>query len=154
MIKVNMNIWRSKTEAAKKRVQQSANKHVQAVALRVVHDAMKVSPQWSGNYAFNWQLQFGPMAGTSYQKTFKVEPFYLLRPNEKQVGHPTAIQAGMRRERELVKDLKWNHKLKLVNLAPVAAIIDSGLIRLRPENLVDGSTAITEYLKAKYRFVS
>lgn len=154
MITVNMRLWQAASDKLKKRVRGRANEVVRLAALTVVKEAMRVSPQWSGNYAINWQLQFGPMAGSAYQTTFKVEPFYKLRPNQKHLGHPDAINLGMARETELVQGLKWNHKLRLVNLAPVAPLLANGEVKLRPENLVAGGVVVSEHLKSKFRGLS
>lgn len=152
MIKVNLVAWKNKTEAAKRKIRSSANAYVQAQVTKVLKDALRVSPQWSGTFAYNWTVEYTGYSA-AYSPRFKVEPYWKLRGSEKQAGHPEAIKANLSDQLEVIERIKWNHKVRLVNHAPVAELIETGQVKLRPENKIPGNVGVISYLKQKYRIV-
>lgn len=154
MIKLRgLNNWKAKSDAMKKRVRVSATEHVKAKVWRIYLDALRVSPQWSGNYAYNWAIDINKQP-SAYSKAFKEKDWAQLARDRKvkYAGHPDAINAAMTAERDTIELIKWNSDVRLVNHAPVAELIESGKVNLRPENLVPGGEGVMAYLKAKYKF--
>lgn len=155
MIKIaNLNTWKTKTEAAKKRVRLSATKHVQNAVRKVYKEALRVSPQFSGNMTFNWAIETSTNK-PSYSARFKPADWRTVRvADRRQAGDLTAINAALSAEEDIIQQLKWNHNISLVNTSPQAQLIEDGLVKLRPENLVTGGLGVKAYLKAKYRYLT
>ena len=152
MIKVNLVAWKNKTEAAKRKIRSSANSYVQKEVARVLRDALRVSPQWSGTFAYNWTVEYTGYQAT-YDPRFKVEPYWELRGRQKKAGDSVAISANLQDQLEVIGRVKWNHKVRLANHAPVAELIETGQVKLRPENKIPGNMGVISYLKQKYRIV-
>lgn len=152
MIKVTgLNTWKRKTEAAKRRIRTSATKYVQNQVRKVYVDALRVTPQWSGSTVWNWTV--ATSAGEAgYSARFKVSNWRSITP--KQAGHPTAINAALKNEEEMIQRIRWNSNVYLVNKDPTMALIEEGKVKLRPENLIPGGMGVKAYLKAKYRFLT
>lgn len=149
----NINAWRVKTKKQKEAMKLKAGVYVQQKALAVLKDALKVSPQWSGNYAYNWTIEITGFSGGSYLKRYKNTnngSWYLENP--KQAGDPEAIKAALAWNMEVIENIKWNSKISLVNRAPVAEMIEAGTVNLRPVNLIPGGMGVVAYLKTKYSF--
>lgn len=149
---VDLNTWKKKTEAAKRRIRVSASKHVQKRVLLVYKEALRVSPQWSGNYAYNWQIEFSHNPNPGYDRRFKADNWKTVYPPKK-AGDPAAINAAYDFAKDLVEQIKWNHKVQLVNPAPVAPMIEAGTIKLRPENLIPGGKGVIAHLNMKFNYL-
>ncbi len=149
----NINSWKTKTQSMKDRIKSSATSYVQRQVLAVLKEAVRVSPQWSGNYAANWKLEVNRQQG-HYDPIFKQANWQDIRP-PKYAGHPAAIAAAMAYSGdEYIKGLiKWNSVVRLVNYSPTAALIDSGEVKLRPENLVYAPEGVIAYLNMKYKYL-
>lgn len=151
MIKVTgLNAWKRKTEAAKKKIRSTATKYVQNTVRRVYKDALQVTPQWSGSTVWNWTI--ATAAGEAgYSGRFKVSDWRSITP--RYAGHPEAINAALRNEEEMIIRLHWNSNIALVNKSPTMELIETGQVRLRPENLIPGGLGVRAYLKTKYGFL-
>lgn len=148
---INVNAWKRKTEAAKRKVQSSATVYVRAQAKKVWLEAVRVSPQWSGNYAYNWVLEVRSTP-RGYDPRFKVTPWQALK-SPKQAGNVDTIRAALQFVDEMLEPIKWNSQVRLVNYAPVAPLIESGQVTLRPENLIPGGYGVIKYLETKYKYL-
>lgn len=160
-VSVNVNAWKSKTKQQKDKIKSKATDYVRAKALQVLKSALNASPQWSGNFAYNWTLATSSTeSGDRYQTRFKVDPYWELRGKQKKMGDQEAIAEAMQYNKNYVVPLiKWNSNVKLINLHPKAELIASGDYtpdrgRRRPENLIPGGASIGAYLQAKYRFIT
>ena len=151
-IGLNVNAWKKKTESAKRKIQSSATSYVRMQAKKVLLEAIKISPQWSGNYAYNWVLEVRTEP-RAYDPRFKVTPWQALKTPRK-AGDPQTIAAAMQYVDEMLEPIKWNSNVKLVNYAPVAPLIESGQVKLRPENLIPGGYGVVKHLQVKYRYLS
>lgn len=151
-LSVNLNAWKNKTKSAKKAIRSKATVYVRAKALAAYKTVLQVSPQYSGNYVYNWAIELtGFVPG--YSSAFKVTPWQANWENRKHAGHPDAIQAALRASADDFERIKWNSNIRLVNNAPVAAMLEAGEVSLRPENLVSGNMTVLQHLKTKYKFV-
>ena len=147
---VNINAWKVKTASAKKKIKSSATSYVRKTVKKVFLEALKVSPQWSGDYVFNWRIEVtGYTFG--YNNRFKVNPWQSLE-DPKYAGHPTAINAAKFGLDQYIEVVKWNSNVRLVNHAPVASLLEAGEVGLRPENLIAGQ-GVVSYLKSRYSFL-
>ena len=147
----NINAWKQKSEAAKKKIKSSATLYVQNKVLTIYKEALKVSPQWSGNYAYNWTIEFTGYKDGSYEKRFKVTPWQALyKYGAAKRGDPEAINAALANTMHLIEHIKWNSAVKLVNNSPIADRIEAGTVKLRPENVIPGGQGVIAHLQTKY----
>jgi len=160
---LNFNAWANKIASEKKAVKSKATKYVQDTVRKVYKEAVKVSPQWSGNFAYNWALEFGSHS-QYYTKRFKITPWNAVRDPSKDgvhsagatarvAGDPVIVNAAVKDVEDIIMQIKWNHKIRLVNHTPIAEDMAAGRIRLRPANTVSGTHAVVEHLKTKFKFL-
>ncbi len=158
MIQVKgLNSFLKKTEKQKEKIKQKATDYVRGKVLLVLRDAQRVSPQWSGDFVYNWAIETSSSGSRGYT------PFYKKGQTGRkatdsykpvQMGDPEAGLAAMRDwEKFSIGSVKWNSKIKLVNYAPEAAGIASGELVKRPENVIPGATCVLAYLQQKYSFL-
>lgn len=116
-------------------------------------DLVKGSPQWSGNLASNWYIEFTgskgsyrPVAGYSDNNWQRDEPY--------QLGDDPAVTSTLDRELPKVSQIKWNTNVKLVNYAPYALEVEAGTgpdgKPIREENYRYGQIAMVGYVSTKY----
>jgi hypothetical protein len=170
MALMNVKNWQQLKSKATGKVHKSAQDVVRARVKLVLALAVKVSPQWSGNFAMNWTVATNYLGPGSYDRGMKVDPWQNLKwwdtgtdkvtdvqkaHNAKYdgawasyAGAPKAIAKSKVREYEAIDTIKWNTKVSIVNHAPVADIMDS--VNLRNVNLIAGKAGVIAYLKAKY----
>lgn len=154
--KNNINALTAMTERQRKQVKQKANIYVRGKVVEVLKAALKVSPAWSGNYAYNWQIEHAATGKADYQKTFKVEDWRLLQKPWRVMnkGDKGLMQRNLQSlNKEAIDSIKYNSKIKLVNYAPVAEMIEQNQVKLRPESAIPGDAGVMSYLKAKYKFI-
>lgn len=158
--KNNINAFSAKTARQRQQIKTKAAVFIRQKALLVLKDAIKVSPQWSGNFAANWWVEVKGQQG-AYTPKFKVNPWQSLQASKgvkgrmKQQGDPEALQYVMGLDpAEYLNNIQWNSVLRLVNYAPVADAIENREIPLRPVNTqVIGSQGVVAFLKTKYSFI-
>lgn len=147
----SLNAFVKKSEAAKAKLRLKAGVYIQRRVKMILKDALTVSPQWSGNYALNWFVSLkGETA--SYDPTFKVDDYWKLSPKE--AGDKVSISMAMRREQTNIDRIKWNSKVAIQNVAPIAEDIEAGRVRLRPENTIPMGLGVVYYLNTKYKVLS
>ena len=157
-LKLNLNAFTNQTEAARSRIKQRATDYVQHTAHKVLKEVLAKSPQFTGDYAFNWVLEFGG-SGTKfshfgqYDDRFKWQDWRKV-PNQKRrgLGHPVAVQANLAVQNPAsnLANIHWNSKIRLVNYAPVAASIEAGGVDYRPQNSGAPVTGMRAYIKTKF----
>ncbi len=141
------NPWLAKTKAQRAQVKVTATKFVQNKAIVILKMALKVSPQYSGDYAFNWFLETNQITA-GYDRRFKGKPWNHVIMRKQ--GDPVAIKENLRVNMELIQQIKWNSKIRLVNMSPTADLLNAGLVKLRPENLIEAPQGVLAFLKMKY----
>lgn len=149
----NLNALVAIDKKARARVKKKATVFVREKAYKVLKDAILVSPQWSGNFAYNWQLETKNAGNTRYSAKFKVDPWQSLKA-PKQAGDKAAYNENLQQLNNGVLDqITWNMTIRLVNHAPVAELIETGQVKLRPENAIPGNAGVMAYIQSKYKFV-
>lgn len=158
MIEVKgLNAFLKKTEAQRARVKQKATDFVRGKAKLVLLEAYRVSPQWSGDFAYNWSIETSTSGSRGYTPFYKKDKTGrkdtdLFEPV--QMGDPAAGTSAMRQwEHYSLGSIKWNSKIKLVNYAPEAEGIATGELVTRPENIIPGATCVLAYLQQKFPFL-
>lgn len=153
----NINAWIVKTQRQKENIKSTATDFVRRKAKEVLKTAVKVSPQFSGNLAANWQLELTSTGGTRYLPYAMRSPGFNWRKvtnsAKHKVGDTEALEYNLRYVNDFpLENLKWNSRIKLVNHAPQLELWESGQIAPRPENAL-ASKQIIEHLKMRYKFV-
>jgi hypothetical protein len=159
---------------ARDKLHSKATKLVRGRAKRIFDEALKVSPQWSGDFAANWTIETNQTGSLGYRSTKKVTPWrdlqwwdtgvdstakekksfssgtYDDKPMAKYAGAPDAIALARVVNYARIETLKWNTNVRLVNKSPTADLIESGEVNLRRVNTVTGTVGVMTYLKSKY----
>lgn len=150
----NANAWKAKTEAQRKRVKVTATEHVKSRALAVLKEALKVSPQYTGNYAYNWQILVGAgMQGQAYWSDRWRKPGFDFRTvsNPRSAGDMSNLDVVIMDAKEQLSHAKWNSVISIVNTSPVAEDIEQHRVNLRAENRIYiGNQGVFAYLKSRY----
>lgn len=159
VVKINVNAWKVKSAAAKAKIKSSANDYVRRTAFKVLNEALKVSPQWSGEYAASWELVVSASnvnyARTSpVYKSMKVTPWYSIdREDAKKVGSPEAIKYALAQASTEVDRIKWNTSIALINVSPTAHIVESPDFKPRYDG-GGATTPVLAHLKMKFNYLN
>ena len=116
-------------------------------------DLVQGSPQWSGNLASNWYIEFhGNTAKYKKIRDYKVRDW--RRKDPYHVGKDPAVTKTLNRELPKIADIRWNSKIQIVNYAPYAASVEMGVgpegRKIRDVNYKYGQIAMAGYVVAKY----
>jgi hypothetical protein len=157
VIKINVNAWKSQSAEAKARLKVKAGEYVRRTAMKVFNEAVRVSPQWSGEFVSQWALVIGapnahglrPVRGYG---RLKVTPWYTLE-NPRSVGDKSSYADNTRLAKLDVKEAKWNSIIMLVNTSPTADIVESYDFRPRKANYA-AATPVLVYLKMKFDYLN
>ena len=119
----------------------------------VFTDLVEGSPQWSGNLASNWYIEFhGNTGGYKKIRDYKVRDW--RREDPYHVGEDPAVTKTLNRELPKIADIRWNSKIQIVNYAPYAASVEMGVgpegRKIRGVNYKHGQIAMAGYVIAKY----
>ena len=119
----------------------------------VFTDLVKGSPQWSGNLASNWTIEFHGRQGSYNQiPGYKEQGWANDEPYK--VGDDPAVSSTLARELAKIADIRWNSKVQLVNYAPYASEVEAGTgpngRPIREENYKYGQIAMAAYVVTKY----
>ena len=116
-------------------------------------DLVEGSPQWSGNLASNWYIEFHGSTG-NYSKIEGYKDKNWYRKNPYQVGSEPTVTRTLNRELPKVADIRWNSKVQIVNYTPYAASVEMGVgpggRPIRDVNYKHGQIAMAGYVVAKY----
>lgn len=116
-------------------------------------DLVKGSPQWSGNLASNWYIEFHGNTG-AYREIADHDSNNWYREDPYQLGDDPAVGATLARELPKVAQIRWNSKVSLVNYTPYATDVEEGQgpdgRDIRPENYKYGQIAMVGYVSMKY----
>lgn len=116
-------------------------------------DVVQGSPQWSGNLASNWYIEFHSNKGR-YSKISGYKTKAWNRDDPYQVGDDPAVSRTLMRELPKIADIRWNSKVQIVNYTPYASEVEAGLgpdgKPIRDINYKYGQIAMAGYVTAKY----
>lgn len=124
---------------------------------RLVHDMfvdlVQGSPQWSGNLASNWYIEFHGNTG-KYSKIKGYKPKAWQRDDPYSAGDDPAVSRTLARELPKIADIRWNSKVQIVNYTPYAPYVEVGSgpegKPIREANYRYGQVAMAGYVTAKY----
>ena len=116
-------------------------------------DLVQGSPQWSGNLASNWYIEFHGNEGR-YSKIAGYKPKDWKRDDPYHAGDDPAVSKTLMRELPKIANIRWNSKVQIVNYAPYASDVEAGLgpdgKPIREANYKYGQIAMAGYVTAKY----
>lgn len=119
----------------------------------VFTDLVRGSPQWSGNLAQNWYIEFHGHRGT-YSPIRGYDSSNWNKGDHYQVGDDPAVTITLARELAKVSQIRWNSKVQLVNYTPYAAAVEAGDgpdgRPIRDVNYKYGQIAMAGYVQTKY----
>lgn len=149
-----LNSLLAKIEKHKLLMHKTVTERKRRLVEMVLTDLVQGSPQWSGNLASNWYIEFHGNTGSyspigNYSKTdWKTNPHY-------ERGADPAVSQTLARELPKLSGIRWNSKVQIVNYTPYAREVEQGIgpggwKGIRPENYKYGQIAMAEYVKMKY----
>lgn len=119
----------------------------------VFEDLVKGSPQWSGNLASNWYIDFHG-AKSSYSPISNYHPTSYQDSDRYSVGMNPAVSDTINRESSKISQIRWNTNVTITNQAPYAKEVEEGkgpgFKKIRPENFKYGQVAMVGYVMTKY----
>lgn len=130
-------------------------------------DLVKHTPQWSGELAMHWAIEFhgktGPSAyslkNSGWERKEQRLKHKWMNPNPYKRGDDPAVSLVLNRELEKIKEIRYNSIVKLVNRMPYATEVERGVgpfgKPIRDVNRLAsyGGVAMIGYIDAKYRKV-
>ena len=142
----NLRQFRFSLEAEKARLTKTLTNKYKAYVQLVFKDLVTHSPQWSGHLTANWQLLLtNEVVGGVYP--WKTKPFQ--RP-ALQRGDPAAVNFAIGNSLHKIEKIRWNTKVTFANPVEYGDELESGLVPVRPVNLVRGRVALAQYIASKY----
>lgn len=153
---INVNAWKTKVASEKARIKSKATAYVQKKAYEVLLTAVKISPQFSGNFASNWVI----VTTDNPARFYSYPQFIKDKTSPRSEGDMSGMEQNLSFNRELISRVKWNSNIKLENVTPKD---EGGLLlddmqqaneKFRPVNMVAREIGVMAYLKHTYRFVS
>jgi len=153
----NVNAWKTLTEGAKSRVKAKATKYVQDKAYKVLLEAVKISPQFSGTFAANWVIEItgNPARFYTYPSLPKGK-----HTSDRFQGDMSNMASPLAFSKDIISQAKWNSNLRLVNLTPadegglLISQLDGPKYDLRPVNPIGKYVGVKVYLRQKFKFIS
>jgi hypothetical protein len=133
----------------------------------VMEQAVRVSPQWSGEFASNWAFAidgdmpvFRPWPGKYESRLARHDDAHTgaaaYRVTPHQAGDPEAVGVALARAASRLKGVTLKSRVHLVNSTHLEVggegqtmIGPDGVERLRPENVIPGHVRIETYLRAR-----
>lgn len=152
MISIRVDTRASKI--ARERVVEDANRRYRRIVYAMFEDLLLHSPQFSGDYASNWQIVADTATPGAYH-SWAGKGAVATSQEPHRAGDPEAITYA----RDQAVRVPFNYKQKVYFVNPTPLEITGtdvtgpdGVTRaLRPENVIDGGVALRSYLYAKYK---
>lgn len=168
MIAINVEKMRmslARLKQVRKRVTDDADGVYRQKVYYLLEQAVRVSPQWSGDFASNWNIVvdgnmpvYRPWSGKFESRLARHDDShtgaaaYRVQPH--QAGDPEAVGTALARGAAQLRGVTRANKIHLVN-ATELHVGDTGttmhgldgIERLRPENVIPTGTRIEVYVK-------
>lgn len=147
----------AKLRADKKKLEGRVTSTHRNIVKTILKELVEHSPQWSGNLASNWYLEFHGSIAT-YQELSEYDTMSFGRHMSPYVmGQDPAVGQTLARENAKLPQIRWNTIVHIVNKAPYAEDVEMNQgpngRPIRPENMLAsyGGVAMIGYVEAKYR---
>lgn len=151
-----VNRYVTKTAKQKAQVKRGAENLVKRMARTVLKDLVLNAPQWSGETASSWRIDLNyRSASESRGSSLKVEDWTSVLPNPSYKGDSEAWVDALAANTDALKAIKYNSKVRLVNISPYAVELATGdSSGLRRGNFIPGDVMAINYVTAKYHVSS
>lgn len=104
----------------------------QRLVYAILVDLVTLTPQWSGNLASNWQLEFHSYSAR-YRELQGKKAFEVVRGSAMmadfapyQKGDDPAVSIALDREVWKIPQIRWNSKVKITNPTSYASDVNEG----------------------------
>lgn len=151
-----LNAFKIKTEAQKARIKQKATLYVQQKVVAVLRDLVLNVPQFSGDLAASWTVitsNVSPLQGYSPLKQWDWgDPSF----SPKFIGDKEAYRIALAVNDSIIKSLRWNSNISIVNTSPTAGQIATESLGegwFRPGNYIPGDILAIETVKQKHKWL-
>lgn len=146
----------------RKKVGETADKRFRQKLFYLFERAVKVTPQYSGDWASNWHILVEDAAGKPYkmlpmkadmQQAWLRADGAIKRFSPRHAGHPVAVTFAMARARAALGKVTRTSKVRLYNPTPLSTDGQNvtgldGTKALRPYNVIPDNLKIESYLRA------
>lgn len=130
----NLNPYLKKLRADREKLKTTPQKYVRAAVLKAFKIVLRESPQYSGDFAANWNIETRATGSTPYfeigRKGELEDKILKLGPKDEEyksmlryAGHPEAIAEALQRAQTVLPTIKWNSKIFFTNRTPIAGAI-------------------------------
>jgi hypothetical protein len=136
------------------------------VIATILEDVVTHTPQFTGNLAQAWEIEFGIHSATGQQKYTaqdRLIKFYKYTRDQYRPfvrGQNPAVGEALSRELPKLESLRWNSVVKVVNRLEYSDEVEEGIgpespstgdiNEIRPENLYRGKVFMANYAAMKY----
>lgn len=153
-----------KLKRDKMRIEKSVAETHRRIVKHVFTDLVTLTPQWTGNLAWNWSIDFAGHTG-SYEQLPGYTPPWEFDVTESdppfQRGADPAVDMTLERELAKLPAIRWNTKVTIRNYAPYAEDVEMGIgppdefgqpRDIREVNMLKsyGGVAMKGYIEMKY----
>lgn len=157
MLKVTgLNKYVRKTQAQKERIRQGATNYVRQGVRMVLRDLVLNVPQWSGDLAASWRIDLNYKPASWEASNLAVDDWKdVTNPSWK--GNEAAWREALRMNAEAFKAIRWNAKINIVNVQPLAeyfATEPGAEKKLRHGNFIPGDVMAVKFVAQKYKISS
>ena len=139
------------------KIKGSIQRTHQNLVRRMFLDLVAHTPQWSGDLASHWAIEFhgksAPAPFTQGLGRVVKDPY--------QMGSEPTVSMTVAREMSKIPEIRYNSKVSFVNKMPYASEVQAGVgpynpktgdyREIRDENKLFGKVAMIAYIDAKYR---
>lgn len=151
----------NKTKKQRERLKDGATAHVRAHVSFALRELARNTPQWSGSLASSWYVDLHYRMTPEYKSPYPIEDDNAwMKIDERFKGDKRAVAAVMENNADLLKAIRWNAKVSIVNVHPLAGTFaigneaDPEVKGLRKGNFIPGDIMaiklVAQKMKAGY----
>lgn len=154
----NLNPFLAKLKRDREKLKSRPQAYVRAAVLKMFKVVLKESPQYSGDFAANWNIETNQTGPHPYfeigYKGYLEDKILELGPKNpeylallKRPGSPEAVNLALSRAMDAISTIKYNTKITFVNRTPIAGEVGKGIVAYRPVNQHLQHVAFVSHLK-------
>lgn len=155
----NSQAFMQKLRKDKVRLENKVAETHRRIIAHIYRDLVVMSPQWSGNLASNWVIEYTGVTG-GYKQSPKYKPAVRnelppLEPEPYRMSSEPTVSLAISREMRKLAGIRYNTIVTIVNRTPYAKEVQATKgphgRKIRPVNLGRyGKVAMLAYVDAKY----
>lgn len=148
----------AKTKAQRDRLKNGAASFVRESVAFALRELARNTPQWSGSLAASWYVDLNYKLQADYYSPYSGgEDWRDLIPNQRFIGDRRAVAEVMASNAEFLKAIRWNSKVSIVNIHPMAVTFaignkaDPEVQGLRPGNFIPDDIMAVKLVSQKLK---